>query len=56
MCCLIAWPGVPTVPVHPYNLDQLISEDGTVTLEQPILPVEKATINYFLLSSSASAP
>ena len=47
--------GAPTVPAHPYNLDQLISEDGTVTIEQPILSVEEETINYFLLSSSSSA-
>jgi hypothetical protein len=47
--------GAPTVPAHPYNLDQLISEDGTVTIEQPILSVEEETINYFLLSSSLSA-
>jgi len=53
MCCLIAWPGVPTVPFHPYNLDKLISEDDTVSIEQPILSVEEERINYFLLSSSA---
>jgi hypothetical protein len=47
--------GAPPVPAHPYNLDQLISEDGTVTIEQPILSVEEETINYFLLSSSSSA-
>jgi hypothetical protein len=47
--------GAPTVPAHPYNLDQLISEDGTVTIEQPILSVEEATIHHFLLSSSALA-
>jgi hypothetical protein len=47
--------GAPTVPSHPYNLDQLISEDGTVMIEQPILSVEEETINYFLLSSSSSA-
>jgi hypothetical protein len=47
--------GAPTVPAHPYNLDQLVSEDGTVTIEQPILSVEEATIHHFLLSSSASA-
>ena len=44
-----------TVPAHPYHLDQLISEDDTVTIEQPILSVEEETINYFLLSSSSSA-
>ena len=47
--------GALTVPAHPYNLDELISEDGTVTIEQPILSVEEETINYFLLSSSSSA-
>ena len=47
--------GAPTVPAHPYNLDQLISEDGTVMIEQPILSVEEATIHHFLLSSSAFA-
>jgi hypothetical protein len=47
--------GAPIVPAHPYNLDQLISEDGTVTIEQPILSVEEETFNYFLLSSSSSA-
>jgi hypothetical protein len=40
---------------HPYNLDQLISEDGTVTIEQPIMSAEEGTIHHFLLSSSASA-
>ena len=45
----------PTVPAHPYNLDQLITEDGTVTIEQPILSLEEATSHHFLLSSSASA-
>jgi len=45
----------PDRPAHPYNLDQLVSEDGTVTIEQPILSVEEETINYFLLSSSSSA-
>jgi hypothetical protein len=60
-CCLIvflAHPlliGAPTVPAHPYNLDQLISEDGTVTIEQLIMSAEEATIYHFLLSSSASA-
>ena len=47
--------GAPTVPTHPYDLNQLISEDSTVTIEQPILSVEEVTINHFLLSSSASA-
>src|ERR1041385_22313 len=45
----------PAVPAHAYNLDQLISEDDTVMIEQPILSVEEETINYFLLSSSSSA-
>jgi len=45
----------PTVQAHPYNLDQLITEDGTVTIEQPILSLEEATIHHFLLSSSAPA-
>jgi hypothetical protein len=47
--------GTLTVPAHPYNLDELISEDGTATIEQPIMSVEEATIHHFLLSSSASA-
>jgi hypothetical protein len=55
-CCLIVFlahpllRSAPTVPAHPYLLDQVISEDGTVTIEQPIMSVEEETINYFLLS------
>ena len=37
-------------PSSSLHLDQLISEDGTVTIEQPIMPVEEATIQHFLLS------
>jgi hypothetical protein len=37
-------------PSSSLHLDQLISEDGTVTIEQPIMPVEEATIHHFLLS------
>jgi hypothetical protein len=39
--------GAPTVPAHPYNLDKLISEDDTISIEQPILSVEEERINYF---------
>jgi len=38
--------GASTIRTHPYNLDQLISEDGTVMIELPILSVEEGTINY----------
>ena len=40
----------PDRPSSSLHLDQLISEDGTVTIEQPIMPVEEATIHHFLLS------
>ncbi|MEO6308946.1 MAG: hypothetical protein ABIP43_13840 [Nitrospiraceae bacterium] len=44
--------GAPTVPTHPYNLDQLLSEDGTVTIEQSIMSAEEETIDY----SGSSVP
>jgi hypothetical protein len=46
----------PDRPAHPYNLDQLVSEDGTVTIEQPILSVKEATIHHFLLFATTLLP
>ena len=34
----------------------MVSEDGTVTIEQPILSVEEATIHHFLLFATTLLP